>query len=208
MKIKGLVDEDFVQYKKPSMFIIAPYCTFKCDKEAGCNVCQNSDLAAAPIIEIEPEEIVERFNNNPITEAIVFGGLEPFDGENGEKGRVSPFHIFSGYIPDLNCGTDIVIYTGYYPSEIHYSNLQFYGSMVNKIKGNLIIKFGRFIPNRPSRFDKVLGIELASNNQFAVNLSTVKCETAEELWKILVTIEQFYRNFFAEDIKYLEEKLE
>ena len=53
MKIKGLVDEDFVQYQKPSMFIIAPYCSFKCDKEAGCEVCQNSDLAAAPIIEID-----------------------------------------------------------------------------------------------------------------------------------------------------------
>lgn len=61
MKLKGLVDEDFVQYKKPSMFVIAPYCTFKCDKEAGCNVCQNSDLAAAPIIEMDDIDIWIRY---------------------------------------------------------------------------------------------------------------------------------------------------
>jgi hypothetical protein len=39
MVIKGIVDEDFVNYKKPSMFIIMPYCDFKCDKEAGCSIC-------------------------------------------------------------------------------------------------------------------------------------------------------------------------
>jgi len=35
MIIKGLIDEDFVNYKKPSMTIMMPYCTFKCDKEYG-----------------------------------------------------------------------------------------------------------------------------------------------------------------------------
>ena len=82
MKLKGLVDEDFVQYKKPSMFIIAPYCSFKCDKEAGCEVCQNSDLATASIIEIDYDEIIDRYLNNPITEAVVCGGLESFDSFN------------------------------------------------------------------------------------------------------------------------------
>ena len=72
MKIKALIDEDVVQYKKPSMFIGMPNCNFKCDKEAGCQVCQNSDLATAPIIEIKPTELVRRFYENPITEAIPF----------------------------------------------------------------------------------------------------------------------------------------
>ena len=44
IKIRGLVDEDFVNYKKPAMFIAFPYCTFKCDKECGYSVCQNSSL--------------------------------------------------------------------------------------------------------------------------------------------------------------------
>ena len=35
MRIKFLVDEDFVNYKKPSMFIGFPSCTWKCEKECG-----------------------------------------------------------------------------------------------------------------------------------------------------------------------------
>ena len=52
MKIKGIIDEDFINYKKPSMVIMCPSCTFKCDKENGAQVCQNSTLAAAPNIEV------------------------------------------------------------------------------------------------------------------------------------------------------------
>ena len=33
MIIKQLIDEDFVNYKVPSMFIAFPRCTFKCEKE-------------------------------------------------------------------------------------------------------------------------------------------------------------------------------
>ena len=32
---------------------------------------------------------------------------------------------------------------------------------------NVIVKFGRFIPNQNSHYDEVLGVELASNNQYA-----------------------------------------
>lgn len=39
MKIKGIVFEDFLNYKKPSLFIIFPYCSFKCDKDCGLKVC-------------------------------------------------------------------------------------------------------------------------------------------------------------------------
>ena len=35
MKLKGLIDEDFVNYKDPSLFLIFPFCTFKCEKECG-----------------------------------------------------------------------------------------------------------------------------------------------------------------------------
>ena len=79
MLIKGFKDEDFVNYKKPSMFIGFPYCTFKCDKECGKQVCQNSALANSQGIEISIISLIDRYMNNPITEAIVCGGLEPFD---------------------------------------------------------------------------------------------------------------------------------
>ena len=36
---------------------------------------------------------------------------------------------------------------------------------------NIIIKFGRFIPNREPHFDEVLGVNLASNNQYAKRIS-------------------------------------
>ena len=184
MKIKNLIDEDFVNYKKPSMFIGAPYCDFKCEKECGKQICQNSDLAAAPSIEIEPMEIVDRFNSNPITEAIVFGGLEPLYAPNR---HVHIFHYFSGFISELNEGTDLVVYTGYYPEEIHYSDFQFWGSMTDAIKGHLIFKFGRFIPDRPSRYDDVLGVTLASDNQFAFDYSIPRgANTAREYHRLAI----------------------
>jgi hypothetical protein len=36
---------------------------------------------------------------------------------------------------------------------------------------NIIVKFGRFIPDAESKFDEVLGITLASYNQFAIKIS-------------------------------------
>lgn len=156
MKIVNLIDEDFCQYKKPSMFIGMPNCSFKCDKECGQAVCQNSSLAAAPTIEISNAEIIERYINNPITEAIVCGGLEPFDDFNEIYSFIMNFRDYSE--------DDIVIYTGYYPKEI----LSYLEKLANF--KNVIIKFGRFIPNKPHKFDEILGVELASDNQFAEKL--------------------------------------
>jgi organic radical activating enzyme len=156
MKVKGIVDEDFVNYKKPSMFIIFPYCTFKCDKEAGCQVCQNSDLANSPIIEINNDEIIKRYLDNPITEAVVIGGLEPFD----------TFEELYQFIKDFRrkSNDDIIIYTGYYPEEVSEKIRQL------SLFLNIVIKFGRFIPNQKSHYDTVLGVELASDNQEAVRM--------------------------------------
>ena len=82
MKLSGLVDEDFINYKKPAMFIGFPDCSFKCDIEAGEQVCQNSTLATCEKIEFDIEKIYKRFASNPITSAVVCGGLEPFDSWN------------------------------------------------------------------------------------------------------------------------------
>ena len=32
-RIKDVIDEDFANYKKPSMFIATSQCSFKCEKE-------------------------------------------------------------------------------------------------------------------------------------------------------------------------------
>ena len=158
MIIKGLVDEDFVQYKKPSMFIIFPYCDFKCDREAGCSICQNSSLANEPNIEISFIEMASRYVKNPITKAIVFGGLEPFD----HIWLLRLINEFRKYTND-----DIVIYTGYTEEELEEDGI------LTDIKkyNNIIIKFGRFILNQEKHYDEVLGVELASPNQYARRIS-------------------------------------
>lgn len=163
MKIKGLVDEDFVNYKKPSMYIAFPNCTFKCDKEAGCSICQNSSLANEPDIEIDQEAIVERYMNNPITKAIVCGGLEPF---------YSPailYELVSAFRKVTN--DDIVIYTGF--KECEFKHLLAYKKYLEAFQKfpNIIIKYGRFIPNQEKHYDEVLGVELASPNQYARRIS-------------------------------------
>ena len=163
LTIKGLVDEDFVNYKKPSMYIAFPNCTFKCDIEAGCSICQNSSLANEPDIEISEEAIVERYMNNPITKAIVCAGLEPF---------YSPailYELVSAFRKVTN--DDIVIYTGF--KECEFKHLLSYKKYLEAFKEfpNIIIKFGRFIPNQKKHYDEVLGVELASPNQYARRIS-------------------------------------
>lgn len=157
MILKQILDEDFVNYKKSSMFIGFPYCTFKCDKECGKQVCQNSALANSQGIEISITSLIDRYINNPITEAIVCGGLEPFD----------TYQQLLEFITELRKQTDddIVIYTGYYKNEI-----QDYINELMQFK-NIIIKFGRYIPNQKKHFDNVLEINLASDNQYAEKIS-------------------------------------
>ena len=157
MRIKGLIDEDFVNYKKPSMFIIFPYCTFKCDKEAGCSICQNGRLANEPSLTLDENNIIERYMNNPITKAIVCGGLEPLDS----------WEELQCFIVNLRYRTqdDIVIYTGYTEDEIK-DKLEWLS-----LYENIIIKFGRFVPDQEKIYDDVLGVELASPNQYARRIS-------------------------------------
>lgn len=158
MKIKGIIDEDFVNYKKPSMFIAFPTCSFKCDKEAGCSICQNSRLANEPDIEISFLEIVSRYVKNPITKAVVFGGLEPFDSIWLLR-LIREFRLYTN--------DEIVIYTGYTEQELRDDGIL---EDMEKAK-NIIIKFGRFVPNQEKHYDEVLGIELASPNQYARRIS-------------------------------------
>ena len=159
MKIKGLTDEDFVKYKKPSMFIIFPFCSFKCEKESGVMCCQNSSLAHAKIIDISEEKLILRYLDNPITKAIVCGGLEPMDSFDELSSFIKSLRV------DYKCLDDIVIYTGFNKAEIE-DKIQ-----ILKQYPNIIIKYGRFIPNQESHKDDVLGIELASPNQYAEELS-------------------------------------
>lgn len=157
MRVKKIVEERFDDYKKVSMFVCAITCNFKCCKEAkkSVSLCQNNKWASNDTIDIPDTEIVERYLSNPITNAIVIGGLDPFDQPDELIDLIHTFRV------DYKCDDDIVIYTGYTEAELD--------SMLSILTSyhNIIIKFGRYVPNMPKHTDPILGVELASPNQYA-----------------------------------------
>lgn len=157
MIVKEIRDEDFTSYKKPSMVIGFPSCTFKCERECGQKMCQNSALANAPDININKRDIVDRYLKNPITKAIIMAGLEPFDSWNSLSNLIIEFRE--------QTKDDIVIYTGYKKEEISYAIDWLH------LFPNIIVKFGRFIPNQQPHYDEVLGVKLVSDNQYAEVIS-------------------------------------
>ena len=147
------MDEDFTNYKKPSMFICAPRCTMKC----GEGVCQNSPWLKQPDVEVDIFDVINKYENNNLTKAVVFGGLDPFD-------RFFDLWTFV-YIFRSVSDDDVVIYTGYNKDEI--------ADEIDILKQcpNIIVKFGRYIPNQEPHYDEVLGVDLASDNQYAEIIS-------------------------------------
>ena len=166
MKLKGLNEYDICNYRAPSMFLIFPNCSFKCDKECGRPICQNSALAHEPEIEVRAIDLIHRYLKNPLTHAIVCGGLEPFDSWDDLWSFICVFRGFSN--------DPVIIYTGYIEEEIK-DKINFLARF-----GNIIVKFGRFMPDSPHIFDTVLGVELASNNQYAKRLQIENGEMLDD----------------------------
>ena len=160
MRIKGLVDEDFVNYKLPSMFISTCSCDWKCCTEANIPIetCQNCALAQSETYEISVEELYQRYIDNPISESIVIGGLEPAKQMNEVNDLVE-------YFRNNGCDDDIVIYTGYYEDEIAS-----WITYLNQFP-NIVFKFGRYVPDNESHYDKVIGVNLVSDNQYGKRIS-------------------------------------
>ena len=156
MKLVNLIQEDFTNYKYPSMFLGFPYCTGKCNISNKHIVCQNQKLQEAEKIEISIPELLELYQKNNINKAIVCGGLEPFDSP------VNLIHFIEEFRKISN--DDIVIYTGYEEEEPQAK------MMIEAIKQlkvyNIIVKFGRYFEGDEPHYDEVLGIKLASNNQY------------------------------------------
>lgn len=155
MKLKGIIDCDFVNYKEPVLTLEFPKCDFKCDKINKCQVCQNSSLATEPDLNISLQEIWGLYRQNPLTKGFCCQGLEPFD---------SPVELldFIRFIRKTKqCNDLIIIYTGYNKGE--YDSVE--AALVNFT--NIIVKWGRYILGDEPHYDKILGINLASNNQWS-----------------------------------------
>lgn len=111
-------------------------------------------VSKLPTFDIKISDIFDRYVSNIITRAVIIGGLEP----------MLQFHeVYSliYYFRKNNCSDDFVIYTGYYYHEIE--------QYIKKLQdlNNIIIKYGRYIPDSNPRFDNTLGIILSSDNQYS-----------------------------------------
>ena len=113
-------------------------CSFKCGK----SICQNIPLFNSETKEVSIQKIVEDYLKNDLTSAIVFAGLEWLDQFLDLLECIEAFRE--------KTMDDIVIYTGYDKEEIteHLMTLKKYK--------NIIMKFGRYIPNQEKHFDPVL----------------------------------------------------
>lgn len=156
MLIKTIVQEDFANYKTPSMLIGMCFCNWKCCLEGNfpITVCQNQSLNDCPNINVPVETIFEQYISNPITQAICFGGLEPMIQFDELLSCIK-------YFRENNCQDDVIIYTGYTKEELQ--------DQIEQLKQypNIIIKFGRYIINSEKIHDPVLQVDLASSNQYA-----------------------------------------
>ena len=157
MLVKNIVEEDFVNYKLPSMFIATCFCDWKCciEQNLDISICQNASISKQRNILISDSEIYERYISNPITKAIVIGGLEPMMQFEEIYDLIKCFR-------DNNCKDTFVIYTGYNENEIL--------NQIDRLKKfeNIILKIGRYRPNNKSHYDDILGINLVSDNQKGV----------------------------------------
>ena len=157
MIVKRIESEWFQDYRLPSMLVAFPHCSFKCEKEnEGC-CCQNSALDTAPNIDVSIDEIVKTYMNDHITSAIIMGGLEPFDSWDDLYSLIKALREHTN---DL-----VIIYTGYYPNEVR--------EYVSKLRelNNIVVKWGRFVPYQNKHWDNILGVKLASDNQYAERIS-------------------------------------
>ena len=160
MKLKDIIDEDFSNYKFPSMFLATCWCNWKCCKEANIpiTVCQNEPIANQPNIEVPADAIFRRYSENPITQSVVIGGLEPMLQFDEVIELIKTFR----YNGDNSM---FVIYTGYYESEISHQI-----DLLSQFK-NVVLKVGRFVPGQKPHKDKLLGVNLISDNQYAIQIS-------------------------------------
>ena len=120
-------------------------------------MCRFDTLANTPNIDVERIDLINRYLKNDITQSVVMQGLEPFDSWDD---LISFIFLFRCYTND-----DIIIYTGYNLSELEekVELLSYFD--------NIIIKFGRYIPNQQVHHDDILGVNLASDNQYAIKIS-------------------------------------
>lgn len=123
------------------------------------SVCSNDGWRSAAIKYMDDNDIIDEYLGNPITHAIIFGGLEPFEQFD------EMFEVIRKLRTEYHCDDAVVIYTGFNKNEIL--------SQIEALKQfkNIVVKYGRFLIGHKKHFDDVLGVYLESDNQYAEIIS-------------------------------------
>ena len=123
-------------------------------------MCQNWPIRNQKIIDLGIDRVIAMYDNgSPLSHSITFQGLEPLDNL---KQLLWFIYAFRKHHSDRLC-----IWTGYTEEECEDLVYMLRDKMGYE---NIIIKFGRFIPNCESRWDPVLKLNLASPNQHGVKI--------------------------------------
>ena len=160
MRVRKLLTERFQDYKVPSMYLAACFCDWKCCPDKPY-VCQNNPVANLPVTDIPDDEILDTYLSDPITEAIVIAGLEPLLQAREVCNLIRR-------AAERAIRTTFVIYTGYTVCEAR--DIGFFDELKATGYGKdvqVIIKYGRYVPDQQPHFDEVLGVDLVSDNQYA-----------------------------------------
>jgi len=165
MKLKQIVDEVFGDYKECGMLLIFPECTWKCEG------CQNKQLALLETREFPNEDIVKRFEENPFSKCIIFGGLEPLCNVSS----INDIFSFITYLLEkYHLREDrptLIIYTGYDLDAVNNILNIIVSGLGNLLATyeNVIIKYGKYDKDGTPYFNETLGITLISKNQNTID---------------------------------------
>ena len=159
MLIKGITDEIFSDYSKTSMLIAVPVCTTRCWEKLNLSptICQNHLLRREPNLSVSNKDIIDRYLENPLTSAIVFGGLDSWDSLDEIIEFIREFRLVSE--------DDCVLYTG--------RDLDIIENDFGKLREfkNIYVKYGGYNPFLESVVDELTSVVLASSNQKFVKIS-------------------------------------
>ena len=159
MIVKNIIDEVFSDYSKISMLIAVPKCTTKCWERLNLSptICQNHQLHKEPNLDISNKDIIDRYINNPLTSAIVLGGMDSWDSLDEIIEFIKEFRELSD--------DDCVLYTG--------KELEIIEKDFDKLKEfkNIYIKYGHYNPTLEPIIDELTKVKLASSNQKFIKIS-------------------------------------
>ncbi len=162
MKLRAIIDSDCNHYKDFTMVLFAPYCTWKCCTECGIpeSSCANHCFQQQDVKEYPNEAIINRYISNPLHGGLCIAGAEPLDS-NDLRGFLKEFRAA---VPDV-----IIIYTGYTADEPIV--VEFIDWLTKNDINDVILKVGRYIPDGTKHIDPILGVPLASENQYAIKVN-------------------------------------